>query len=195
MRRVAGGRVQNFLFWIDRISAWVGKTFAWLILSLMTITTFDVLATMFFRSPVLWAYDVTIQMYGTLFMMGGAYALSRNAHVRGDIFYRTWPVRVQATVDILLYVLFFFPGILALVSAGAQWAALSWSFRELSSQSVQQTPIYPFKTVIPVAAGFLLLQGIAEFIRCIQAIRTGVWPPRLEDVEETETVLAKQEIV
>jgi TRAP-type mannitol/chloroaromatic compound transport system permease small subunit len=187
--------VQNFLFWIDRISAWVGKTFAWLILSLMAITTVDVLATMFFRSPVLWAYDVTIQMYGTLFMMGGAYALSRNAHVRGDIFYRTWPVRAQATVDIVLYVLFFFPGIVALMSAGAQWAALSWSFRELSSQSVQQTPIYPFKTVIPVAAAFLFLQGIAEFIRCIQAIRTGVWPARLEDVEETETVLAKQEIL
>lgn len=185
--------MQSYLLWIDRISAWVGKAFAWLILPLVLVITYDILATEIFTAPTRWVFDVSIILYGTLFMMGGAYTLSRNAHVRGDIFYRGWSVRAQAKVDLALYVLFFFPGIIALVSAGAQWAALSWAIRELSSQSPIQTPIYPFKTVIPVAAAFLLLQGIAESIRCVIAIRTGVWPPRLGDVEETETRLAKQE--
>jgi TRAP-type mannitol/chloroaromatic compound transport system permease small subunit len=184
--------VQRVLFGIDRISMYVGKAFAWFVLALTLVTSYDILATKFFTAPTQWAYDVSIALYGSLFMMGGAYALSRNAHVRGDIFYRNWSVRAQATVDLILYILFFFPGIIALVSVGAQWAALSWNIRELSSQSPIQSPVYPFKTVIPVAAGFLLLQGIAEFIRCIIAVRTGVWPARLGDVEETESRLARE---
>jgi TRAP-type mannitol/chloroaromatic compound transport system permease small subunit len=187
--------VQAFLLSIDRMSTFVGKIFAWLIVLLTLVTTYDVLVTFLFRAPTLWAYDVSVFMYGTLFMMGGAYALARNAHVRGDIFYRNWPVKVQAGVDLALYVLFFFPGVLALLSVGTQWAQLSWTMRELSSQSPIQTPIYQFKTVIPLAAFFILIQGIAETIRCVIALRTGVWPPRLGDVEETETKLAKQEQV
>jgi TRAP-type mannitol/chloroaromatic compound transport system permease small subunit len=184
--------VQRVLFAVDRISMYVGKAFAWFVLLLTLIVSYDILATKFLRSPTNWAYDVSIALYGTLFMMGGAYALSRNAHVRGDIFYSRWSPRTQAWVDVVLYVLFFFPGIIALVSIGAQWAALSWNIRELSSQSPIQSPVYPFKTVIPVAAGFLLLQGVAEFIRCIIAIRTGAWPARLGDVEETESRLAQE---
>ena len=184
--------MRRILFGIDRISMYAGKTFAWFVLALTLVTSYDILATKFFSAPTQWAYDVSIALYGTLFMMGGAYALSRNAHVRGDIFYRSWPVRVQASVDLLLYILFFFPGVIALVSVGAQWAALSWNIRELSSQSPIQSPVYPFKTVIPVAASFLLLQGIAEFIRCIIAIRSGAWPERLGDVEETESRLARE---
>lgn len=184
--------MQRVLFTIDRISTWVGKSFAWLVVLLTFVVSYDILATKFLQAPTNWAYDVSIALYGTLFMMGGAYALARNAHVRGDIFYRNWPVRRQAAVDLTLYILFFFPGILALVSVGAQWAALSWSIKELSSQSPIQTPVYHFKTVIPLAAGFLLLQGVAEFIRCIIALRDGAWPPRLSDVEETESRLAKE---
>lgn len=184
--------MQRVLLTIDRISTYVGKTFAWLVVLLTLVVSYDILATKFFRAPTNWAYDVSIALYGSLFMMGGAYALARNAHVRGDIFYRNWPVRRQATVDLILYVLFFFPGIIALVSVGAQWAAYSWSIKELSSQSPIQTPVYHFKTIIPLAAGFLLLQGVAEFIRCILAIRTGEWPLRLADVEETESRLARE---
>lgn len=184
--------MQRVLFGIDRISMYVGKGFAWFVLALTLVVSYDILATKFFGAPTNWAYDVSIALYGTLFMMGGAYALARNAHVRGDIFYRNWSVRTQAWVDLLLYVLFFFPGIIALVSVGAQWAWYSFGIRELSSQSPIQTPIWPFKTVIPIAAAFLLLQGIAEFIRCIIAVRTGAWPPRLGDVEETESRLAKE---
>ena len=185
--------VQRYLLWVDRISLWIGKTFAWLILPLIAVVTYDITATKFFGSPTRWVFDVSVILYGTLFMMGGAYALSRNAHVRGDVFYRRWPVRVQAAVDLTLYLLFFFPGIIALVSAGTQWAALSWQIRELSSQSPIQTPIYPFKTIIPLAAFFLLVQGVVETLRAITALRTGVWPPRLMDVEETETRLAHEE--
>lgn len=184
--------MQRYLFWVDSISMWLGKAFAWFVILLVLVVSYDVIATKFFSASVGWAYDFSIILYGTLFMMGGAYALARNAHVRGDIFYRRWPVRWQARVDLLLYVVFFFPGMLALVSVGAQWAALSWQINELSSQSARQIPIYPFKTVIPVAAFFLTLQGVAETVRCIQALRTGIWPPRLGDVEELETLLVQE---
>lgn len=184
--------MQRVLLGTDRVSMFVGKTFAWFVLILTVVVSYDILATKFFRAGTNWAYDVSIALYGTLFMMGGAYTLSRNAHVRGDIFYSRWTPRRQATVDAVLYVLFFFPGILALVSVGAQWALISFNIRELSSQSPIQTPIWPFKMIIPLAAGFMLLQGIAEFVRCIIAMRTGAWPMRLSDVEETESRLAKE---
>jgi TRAP-type mannitol/chloroaromatic compound transport system permease small subunit len=185
--------VQRYLLWIDATSMWVGKTFAWCILLLTVLTTIDVImSTDFIRNPPGWIYDASVILYGTLFMMGGAYTLSRNAHVRGDVFYRSWPVRGQALIDLILYFLFFFPGIIALVVAGAQFAAYSWQIQELSSQSARQIPIYHFKTVIPVAAAFLVLQGVAETIRCIIALRTGVWPQRLADVEETEKRLAEE---
>ncbi len=186
--------MQRVLFGIDRISTYVGKTFAWFVLALTLVTSYDILATKFFTAPTQWAYDVSVALYGTLFMMGGAYALSRNAHVRGDIFYRNWPVRAQATVDLILYVLFFFPGVIALVSVGAQWAALSWNIRELSSQSPIQSPIYPFKTVIPFAGAILLLQGIVEIIRCVICIRQGRWPSREQDVEEVDVEKLKAEL-
>lgn len=184
--------MQRYIFWADRMSLFAGKAFAWLIIPLILVVTLDITMTKFFGRGTRWVFDVSVILYGTLFMMGGAYALARNAHVRGDVFYRRWPVKVQAGVDLLLYVVFFFPGIIALLSAGSQWAAHAWQIRELSSTSPLQSPIYPFKTVIPLAAAFLLFQGVAEVLRCVIALRTGVWPPRMSDVEETETRLAKE---
>ncbi len=125
-------------------------------------------------------------------MIGGAYALSRAQHVRGDIFYKNWPVRVQGGVDLALYLLAFYPGIIAMVSVGAQWAAYSWSIHERAFTSAAAPPLYPLKTVIPIAGALMAIQGVAEVIRAFQALRTGVWPPRLSDVEETETILARQ---
>jgi TRAP-type mannitol/chloroaromatic compound transport system permease small subunit len=186
--------LQRYLLWVDGLNAWVGKSFAWLILALTAITSYDILTRKFFSAATTtWGFDVAYMLYGTIFMMGGAYALSRNAHVRGDIFYRSWPVRVQGAIDLALYLLFFFPGILALVSAGTQFAYYSWTIGERSQTTLAQPPLYPLKAVIPIAATFLVIQGIAETIRAIQALRTGVWPPRLADVEETETRLAKEE--
>ena len=154
------------------------------------------------RAPTSWAFDISYIMYGTLFMMGGAYALSRNAHVRGDFVYRLWPPRVQAAVEFVLYFIFFFPGILALIFAGIDYAAESWSFLpygpegpfgEISINSPVGVPVFPLKTILPIAAFFLLLQGIAETIRCVQCLRTGKWPERLGDVEELEKELIEKQ--
>jgi TRAP-type mannitol/chloroaromatic compound transport system permease small subunit len=194
--------VQRFLFMIDRLSAWSGKITAWIIVLSTALISYDVVMRYLskpFGEPIraIWftynfSYDMSYYLYAVLFMLGGAYALSRAQHVRGDIFYRNWPVKVQGAVDLALYLFAFFPGILALISVGAQWAGESWAIRERSFTSAAAPPIYPLKTVIPIAATLMAIQGVAETIRSFRAFRTGVWPPRLSDVEETETILAKQ---
>jgi TRAP-type mannitol/chloroaromatic compound transport system permease small subunit len=138
------------------------------------------------------SYDMSYYLYAILFMLGGAYALSRAQMVRGDMFYRSWPVKVQGAVDLFLYIFAFWPAIIALVSVGAQWAAASWAIGERSFTTGAAPPLYPLKTVIPVAALLMGIQGVAETVRSYVAFRTGVWPPRLSDVEETETILARQ---
>lgn len=199
--------MQTWLFRIDRFSSWSGKVIAWLVLLSTVLISYDVvmrylskpLATTpfgdFIRS--IWftynySYDMSYYLYAVFFMMGGAYALSRSQHVRGDIFYRTWSVKRQGAVDLLLYLVAFYPGIIAMISVGAQWAAYSWSIKERAFTSAAAPPLYPLKTIIPIAATLMAIQGLAEVIRSFQALRTGVWPPRLGDVEETETILAKQ---
>jgi TRAP-type mannitol/chloroaromatic compound transport system permease small subunit len=169
---------------IDTISTWVGIPASWLIIPLMLITCYDVTARYFFSAPTQWAYDYSYMMYGTMFMLVGAYALAQNNHVRGDVLYRLFPVRVQAALDILLYVVFFFPGIISLVVAGYYFAEMSWRFGERSMMTPGGPPIYPFKIVIPVAGFFTVLQGVAEVMRCSIALKSGVWPERFEDVQE-----------
>jgi len=184
--------MQRLLILVDQISTWVGHAFAWCILILTFAVSYEVFSRYVLKQPTTWAYDTAYILYGTLFMMAGAYALSRNAHVRGDFLYRTWPPRVQAGLDLVLYFLFFFPGILALVYSGYGFAKLSWMINEHSSFTPGGPPIYPFKTVVPIAATFLALQGIAEVIRCVICLRTGKWPRRLHDVEELEKVIIEQ---
>ena len=187
--------MDRYLFWVDRLSTWTGKAFAWLVVVLSVFVTYDVFTRKFFDNPSQWAYDGSYILYGTIFMMAGAYTLSRNAHVRGDIFYTQWPVRVQAAVDLALYVLFFFPGIIFLVWGGIDFAESAWRIQERSVTTSGGPPVYHFKTVLPVAAAFLLLQGVVETIRAARALRSGEWPLRVSDVEETETKLARQEQV
>lgn len=183
----------RFIRFADALSAWFGKTFGWLIM-LMTIgVSYEVLVRYVFNAPTSWSLDVSFIMYGTLFMMGGAYTLSRGGHVRGDFLYRLWPVRVQGGIDLLLYLIFFFPGVTALIFAGWKYAARSWQYGEVSVNSPAGIPIFQFKTVI-VAAGILLfIQGIAQVLRCILAIRDGVWYAAEEDVEETEELLIREQ--
>lgn len=185
--------MQRYLLWIDQLTTWVGKTFAWLIVILVAATAYDVVARYLFRAPTGWAFDVSYFLYATFFMMGGAYALARNQHVRGDIFYRLWPVRVQAAVELILMLAFFFPGIIALVSTGYQFFAMSLDQMEITQTSSVRLPLYPLKAVIPAAGLLLLIQGVAELARSAIALRTGVWPARLSDVEDTETRLARGE--
>ena len=184
--------MQRLLILADKISTWVGHAFAWCILILTCVVSYEVFSRYVLKHPTTWAYDSAYILYGTLFMMAGAYALSRNGHVRGDFLYRTWRPRVQAGVDLACYLLFFFPGIIALIYSGYGFAKLSWMMKEHSSFTPGGPPIYPFKTLIPIAAAFLALQGIAEVIRCIICLRTGRWPRRLHDVEEIESVILDQ---
>lgn len=193
--------MNHILLFIDRLSEWVGKAFAWCILMMAFAVTYEVFVRYVFRAPTSWAFDISYIMYGTLFMMAGAYTLSRNAHVRGDFVYRFWPPRVQATVEFVLYFLFFFPGMLALIFAGIDYAGESWACRpygpegplgEISINSPAGVPVFPLKTVLPVAAFLMLLQGIAETIRCYKCMRTGKWPERLRDVEEMEVEIIRK---
>ena len=184
--------MQRLLVVVDRISTWVGKTFAWCIVILTLAVCYAVFSRHVLGKPTTWAYDASYILYGTLFIMAGAYALARNGHVRGDFLYRTWPARVQAAMDLVLYVLLFFPAILALIFSGSEFAALSWAMHEHSSFSPAGPPIYHFKSLIPIAGGLLLLQGIAEVIRCLICLKTGAWPQRLHDVEELEKIILEE---
>ncbi len=179
----------RFIFLVDLLTAWVGKAFSWCILLLTFGVGYEVFVRYALRNPTAWAFDISYMMYGTLFMMAGAYTLSRDGHVRGDVIYRLWKPRTQAIVEFILYFLFFFPGVLALIIAGADYASDSWFYSEVSVMSPANVPIFQFKTIIPVAGGLLFLQGLAQVCRCIICMRTGAWPAHLEDVEEMETVL------
>ncbi|QCO57096.1 TRAP transporter small permease subunit (plasmid) [Pseudorhodobacter turbinis] len=182
----------SYIRFADAVSAWFGKTFAWLIVLMSFGTGYEVFVRYVLNSPTAWALDMSFIMYGTLFMMGGAYTLSRRGHVRGDFLYRLWSTRWQARVDLVLYILFFFPGVLALIFAGWKYAARSWQYGEVSVSSPAGIPIYQFKTVIVVAGVLLFIQGIAEVFRCIHCIRTGEWLEADEDVFETEDLLMQQ---
>ena len=192
--QLTGGGVHRFIYSVDRISAWAGKAFAWCILLMTFVVGYEVFVRYVLNDPTSFAYDISYMMYGTLFMMAGAYTLSRDGHVRGDVFYRLWRPRTQAGVELVLYVLFFFPGVLALVIAGFDYAGASWFYKEVSSASPANIPIFQLKAVIPAAGALLLLQGVAQVCRCILCIRDGQWPSHLEDVEEIETrILREQE--
>jgi TRAP-type mannitol/chloroaromatic compound transport system permease small subunit len=188
--------MDRFIFVVDSFSAWVGKAFAWCILLLTFGTAYEVFVRYVLRDPTSWAFDISYMMYGTLFMMAGAYTLSRDGHVRGDVLFRLWKPRIQATIELVLYLLLFLPGVLALIIAGTDYAMESWSYNygtgEVSINSPANVPISQFKTVLPAAAALLLLQGVAQVCRCIVCLKTGAWPAHLEDVEELETVLMHQ---
>lgn len=179
----------GFILFIDKLSMWFGKAFAWLILFMTFGVGYEVFVRYVLGRPTPWAFDVTYMMYGTLFMMAGAYALARNAHVRADFIYRLWRPQVQASVELVLYFLFFFPGVLALIFSGWRYASQSWRYYEVSVYSPANIPVFQFKTMIVAAGLLLLIQGIAQVCRCLITMRTGAWPPHLEDVEEIETVL------
>ena len=184
--------MQKLLLTIDRISTFVGQAFSWLIVVLTFMITWEVFSRYALDKPHAWAFDVMIILYGTLFMMAGAYTLAKSGHVRGDVLYGFFEPRTQATIDLILYVLFFVPGVFALTYAGYYFAAESWAIKESSNITADGPPIYPFKTILPLAGVFLLLQGIVEIIRCVICIRQGAWPSREHDVEEVDVGKLKE---
>jgi len=186
--------MQKLLLFVDRISTWVGQAFSFLIVALTLHISWEVYSRYVLDNPRAWAFDVMIMMYGTLFMMAGAYTLAKNGHVRGDVIYGFFSPRAQAAVDLTLYIVFFLPGVIALVWAGYTYAAESWAINEHSNITSEGPPVYPFKTVIPLAGAFVLVQGIVEIIRCIICLKEGEWPPRAEDVVEVDVDKLKEEL-
>ena len=184
--------MQRFLLTVDKLSTYVGHLFSFLIVVLTLQVSWEVFSRYALDDPHAWALDVMVMLYGTLFMMAGAYTLSKNGHVRGDVLYGFFEPRTQATIDLTLYIVFFIPGVFALTYAGYYYAAESWAIGEHSNITAEGPPIYPFKTIIPIAGAFLLLQGIVEIIRCIICLRQGYWPSREEDVEEIDVDKLKQ---
>ena len=184
--------IQSMLHGIDQLSKSIGHAFAWCIVILTLGTAYEVFVRYVLDDPTSWAFDMSYILYGGLFLMSGAYALSRGAHVRGDIFYRLMPKRVQASLELVLYVFFFYPGVIALMYSGWSYGMDSLRIGEVSVNSPIGVPIWQLKLVIPAAGALLALQGLAEMLRCIICIRTGEWPERLHDVEEMETAVLHQ---
>ena len=181
--------LQKFLIGIDRFSMAVGHTFAWCVLILTLGTSYEVFMRYLLNNPTSWAFDMSYILYGALFIMSGAYALSRNAHVRGDVLFRLLRPRKQACIELVLYFIFFFPGVISLVIAGYGYAHDSFGYTEVSVNSPVGVPIWQLKALIPLAGMMLVIQGIAQVIRCILCIQTGRWPQQLHDVEEIESML------
>jgi TRAP-type mannitol/chloroaromatic compound transport system permease small subunit len=178
--------MQKILLFVDKVSTWIGHAFSWFIVALTLHVSWEVFSRYALDAPRAWAFDAMIMLYGTLFMMAGAYTLAKSGHVRGDVLYGFFRPRTQATIDLVLYIVFFIPGVIALAWAGYTYAAESWAINEHSTITYEGPPIYPFKTVIPVAGAILLLQGIVEIMRCVICLKQGHWPSREEDVQEVD---------
>jgi TRAP-type mannitol/chloroaromatic compound transport system permease small subunit len=179
---------QRLIRAIDLFSYWVGKAFAWLILALTFVVSVEVFKRYILNAPTSWIFDFNNMLYGTLFMMCGAYTLAAAGHVRADFVYIYMKPRGQAALDLSLYLLFFIPGILGLIYAGSDYAAISWRINEHSTVTAEGPAVYPFKTVIPVAGLLVMLQGLIEIVRCVMCLKTGQWPARLDDVEEIDVI-------
>jgi TRAP-type mannitol/chloroaromatic compound transport system permease small subunit len=184
--------MNRLILGIDQLSKTIGHAFAWCIVILTLGTCYEVFVRYLLNAPTSWAFDFSYLMYGAMFYMAGAYTLSRGGHVRADMFYRLWRPRTQATVELVLYVLFFFPGVTALVISGWGYGFDSMRIREVSVNSPAGVPIWPLKMLIPFGAGLLVLQGVAEVLRCVICLREGAWPPRLHDVEELEKQIIEE---
>tara|TARA_X000001036_G_scaffold421666_1_gene443754 strand:+ start:19 stop:612 length:594 start_codon:yes stop_codon:yes gene_type:complete len=178
--------MEKYIYFFESLSIWIGRAFGWCILVLTLSVTYEVFVRYVLNAPTVWAFDMMVQMYGGLFLMAGPYALAQDAHVRGDVLYRLFPFKVQARIDLILYIFFFFPGMLALFYFGYEIASDSWRYKEVSWNSPARIQIYFFKSLIPLAGGLLILQGVSESMRCILCIRDGKWLKRHEDVRETE---------
>ena len=184
--------MQKVLLFIDRVSTWVGQAFSWLIVVLTFFVSWEVFSRYALDAPHAWAFDAMAMLYGTLFMMAGAYTLSKNGHVRGDVLYGFFRPRTQATIDLTLYILFFLPGVFALTYAGYFYASESWAINEHSNVTADGPPVYPFKTIIPIAGAFLFAQGFVEIVRCVICLKQGAWPSREQDVEEVDVEKLKK---
>ena len=185
-------KIQTLLHSADHISTWVGKAFSWLIVVLMLLVVAEVFKRYALNAPTAWVFDASNMLYGTLFMMGGAYTLAQDGHVRGDFLYGNFKPRTQASIDLVLYIVFFLPGIAALTWSGWTYFQDSMAINE-QTFNADPLPVYPFKFIIPFAGALVLMQGVSEIIRCIVCLKTGAWTPRLKDAKESDVVAQQLE--
>ena len=183
--------MRNFISFADNLSTTVGKSFSWCIVVLMFGTCYEVIMAYVFNAPTLWNFDLSMQMYGAILMMSGAYCLATESHVRGDVIYRLFKPKIQGWIDLILYFIFFFPGVIALAFYGYEYAALAWKIKETSWSSPAQIQIYMVKSMIPAAGVLLIIQGVSEVFRSVICIQTGHWPARMVVAEETEKILMR----
>ncbi len=183
--------MEKYIYFFESLSIWIGRAFGWCILILTLSVTYEVFVRYVLNAPTVWAFDMMVQMYGALFLMAGPYALAQDAHVRGDVIYRLFKPRTQGYIDLVLYLIFFFPGVISLAFYGYEYAALAWKIKETSWSSPAQINIYMAKSLIPAAGIFLIIQGVAEVFRSIICIKIGHWPARMVVAEETEQILMR----
>ncbi len=184
--------MKAYINFADQFVVWIGRSFAWGIFILTAAVMYEVIMRYFFNAPTLWAFDFTIQMYGAVFMMGGASAMSTKTHVQADMYYNRLSEKRQAILDLILFICFYAPGVFALTYAGYFYAKKAWIVHETSWNSPAQIQIYFSKSLIPIAGLLLLIIGISEIFRCIICIKTGKWPERIDDVEETEKMILRK---
>jgi TRAP-type mannitol/chloroaromatic compound transport system permease small subunit len=184
--------LRAYINFADQFVVWVGRSFAWGIFILTAAVMYEVIMRYFFNAPTLWAFDFTIQMYGAVFLMGGTSAMSTKTHVKADMYYNKLSEKGQAILDLILFICFYAPGVFALTYAGYFYAKKAWIVHETSWNSPAQIQIYFSKSLIPIAGLLLIIIGISEIFRCIICIKTGKWPERIDDVEETEKMILRK---
>jgi len=168
---------------IDRFTDTTGVWIAWLNVPLVAAVSYEVIARYIFNAPTIWSFDVTYMLYGTIFMLGAAYALHKGAHIRTDFFYEKWTDKTKGMVDSISYIVFFFPSLIMLLVASGNEAWYSWTIGEMSEQTPWRPILWPYKTVVPVTCVLLMLQGISETIKSVYAWRTGVVLEHKEKIE------------
>ena len=168
---------------IDKFTDTTGTWVAWLNVPLVLAVSWEVTARYAFDAPTIWSFDVTYMLYGTIFMLGSAYALHKGAHIRTDFFFEKWSIRTQGMVDSIAYIVFFFPSIFVflLVSGAEGW--YSFDIGETSEQTPWRPILWPFKMVVPLTCLLLLIQGVSETIKCVYAARWGIELEHKEKVE------------
>ena len=168
---------------IDKFTDTTGTWVAWLNVPLVAVVAYEVFARYVFHAPTIWSFDLTYMFYGTIFMLGAAFALHKGAHIRTDFFYEKWSVKTKGIVDATSYIVFFFPSIVMLltISGGEAWYA--FDIKETSEQTPWRPILWPYKSVVPLACVFLLIQGVSELIKSFYAARMGIVLEHKEKIE------------
>jgi len=161
---------------IDLFNLRVGQMACWLTVPVFASMFYEVIARHFFNAPTMWAYDISRMFAGAMFMLGAGYALSKGVHIRADFMYRKWSIRRQASIDLALYLLFYFPGLTGAVWACYKYAYKSWSQMEKGMDTAWMPLLGPIKTVLLIGLVLLLIQGISEVLKCVYAVKHRRWP-------------------